>query len=219
MWTRRAGLLGLFAAIGQADRAASQASSASFQLRIFIPSPAVSYLGDAFSGGDKVVLDGKFDLSKPGPESLSISRRYLGPTDRYAPEAVEAVAGRPSWFVRPRPGMQPVERGQAILSNRSLAAHWFTPAGATHGVRIVAEAANPLVAGSPAIDAAITLGLRRRDDDLEYSLEAEHDGFPSYSLTVGSRTVLNYDCVVAQDSPLGLFPPMERHSKTAWRRL
>jgi len=55
---------GGLAALGPPVRALAVAPLVSLQLRVFIPSLGVSYLGDLFGGGDKAVIEGTIDLGR-----------------------------------------------------------------------------------------------------------------------------------------------------------
>lgn len=218
MPTRRDAAFGLAAIAGSAATATRAAPLlVPFQLRIAIPSPGVSYLGDVFAGGDKAIVEGTIDMGKTGPAALSVTNRFLGATKRYAASAASPVTGKPSWYVALSPSAPPTETGQAPVTPQSLSATWTTPAGATHGVRLVVAAANPLVTGSPDINAEVTLGLRAGGTGVEFTFTAQHDGFPDYRLKLGANQVVySYDCVAAGDSPIALFPPMERSGSAGW---
>jgi len=221
MISRRSATIGGLIALLWPGRILAAGPLVPFQLKVFIPSPGVRYLGDVFGGGDKAIVEGTIDLGQSGPSSLSVRTRYLGPTKRYPPAAAQPVAGKPDWYVALAGSATPTETGQSPLSDEALSARWQQPAGGTHGVRITVDAANPLVTGAPAIDASFHVGLRLSGSRVEYLLSAEHDGFPSYRLTLGAGAlVYDYDCVAAGDTPTALFPPMDRSvTASAWQGL
>jgi hypothetical protein len=221
MITRRTMTIGTLAALAWPARLLAAGPLVPFQLRVFIPSPGVSYLGDLFGGGDKAILEGAIDMDNSGAGALSLTARSLGATRRYSPSAAKAVAEKPDWYVSLAPGAAAIETGQSPLTNASLSASWEVPAGATHGVKFVVDAANPLVTAAPAIDAVIRLGLRRTGSGVEYQLSGDHDGFPSYQIKLGAGAlVYNYDCVAAGDTPAALFPPMDRTvTSSGWKPL
>lgn len=214
MISRRAVTIGGLAAMALPAAARAASTLVPFQLRVFIPSPAVSYVG-VFSGGDKAIVEGTIDLAKSGAAALSVTTRKLGPTKKYADSAAIAMTGKPDWYVALVPGAAPIQTGQADLTAAALSASWDVPAGATHGVKIVVDAANPLIALAPAINAEIRIGLRAAAGGAAYWLSAEHDGFPNYQVKLGAGALVHdYDCVVAGDTPFALMIPMERETVT-----
>lgn len=211
--TRRAVIGGMTSALAPLDGARA-APLAYFVLHIFIPAPAVAYAGRIFGGGDKVMVQGAIDLEVTGPGALRVSRLSFGTTREYADTAVEAASGRPAWYRTLRAGAKPLAEATQSVSDQTLSVVWAVPAGGTHGCSILVEGRNPLVTGAPAIDAVFILGFRLRNGRLERRLDCKHDGFPSYELHINGRLVRDYDGLT--DTPLGLFPPMERTYATGW---
>jgi Protein of unknown function (DUF3238) len=79
-------------------------------------------------------------------------------------------------------------------------------------VKFKGAAANPVgLPGTPAIDFAINATCTGGN----CTPSGSHDGFPAYRLEVtneqgATNTIYEYDPYKAGDSPIALFPPMER---------
>ncbi|MEG3147292.1 hypothetical protein U1839_21785 [Sphingomonas sp. RT2P30] len=218
MASRRQVMLGSVLVVASPAFARPATAIVPFQLRVAIPSSGVLYGGLLFGGGVKALIEGTIDLARSGAAAMSVTTRFLGATRQYAAPDAVALAGKPSWFVGIKPGAVPTKTGQAVVNDTSLGVAWTPPPGATHGLTLTVNAANPLVPAAPAIDAKFVLGLRMTGSVTHYILSAQHDGFPDYGFRLGAGApVYGYDCVTAGDSPLALFPPMERSGGTsAW---
>jgi len=193
------------------------------KLTVFIPSDAVTYsvlgYGGTFNGGVKCAPEPKIDLDVSGPGSLVFPTPSWGTTREYLDSDSLPVSGKPDWYRALKAGaaVQAEERLERTTDN--LNATFAPPAGATHGVFFKVVGANPLLTLAPAIDAEITVGLRKRGSAVEYMVAGEHDGFPSYVLTLNGKEVYNHDCVAKGETPSALKPWMDISANIGWTRL
>lgn len=195
--------------------------SAMIALRIFIPSQAVYFLFMTFNGGTKASIEAVVDLAASGAASLTRKARDFGETRRYENSATETVPGKPDWFRTLRTGATPLESKRAEATDYNLNATWKLLNGATHGVYLDVDGANPLApTGTPAIDFEVDVGLRRNAaGKIEYCLVGAHDSFPSYELKINGKLVHAHDCVAGSNSPADLDPGMEIQIDSGWKTL
>jgi len=208
-----------------------------FRYRAFIPSPALkgpffdNYHGDGrgFSyadGTSRGEITFLVDMAPGGGLSnLRVLDRHWSPTYSYNSSDTPAVAGKPDWWLDLVPGAVPTGTGTCPTSDDTLNA----VIGATGTVRpamtvvdgssivtVTMSGNNPLVAGSPAIDADMSVMLRRGANGLEAKVNGSHDGFPAHEVYVNRQRVYGYDPVAAGKGPTALFPPMGISVDTAW---
>lgn len=78
-------------------------------------------------------------------------------------------------------------------------------------VMLQGSAANPLVFSAPAIDWNIIIDIDATDRGRpKYTVTGSHDGFPAYELYLFDQRIYAYDPVAAGETPLALFPPMDK---------
>jgi len=193
------------------------------RLTVGIPSPAVLYkvlgYGGAFSGGTKCNPVVTIDLDKAGAGSMAFPTPAWSTTHGYKEEDAVAVAGKPDWFRNLRAGAA-VQASRALERTvDNLNAKFVAVDGGTHGVQFTVVGANPLLLVAPAIDADITVGLRRQGGVLQFRVVGGHDGFPNYTLQVNDKTVHAWDCVARNQTPFALSPPMDQSVDISWRPL
>lgn len=193
-------------------------------LRVFIPSPAVSWPRGTpgatlnFNGGEKVIFGASIDLDSMGPGALTIVERRFGRTLQYADSGVRPVSGKPDWWSEIVPNAPVIASAQLEMVDDRLNGTWRANEG-THGVRILVNAWNPLIPTtvSPSIDAEFILSLRRHQGQIQFKLAGEHDGFPNYQLRLGPRVIYAYDCVAKSKTPWHLTPPMDETARVGWQ--
>lgn len=193
------------------------------KLTVFIPSDAVTYsvfgYGGTFNGGVKCAPEPTIDLNKSGSGSVKLPEPFWGETRKYADEDSETIPGKPDWFRRLRAGASILEKDKLVRTTGNLNATFAQPAGATHGVYFKVIGANPLLTLAPAIDAEITVGIRKAGNEIDFMIEGAHDGFPNYALTLNNKEVYLHDCVASGETPEALKPNMDYSINTGWKRL
>jgi len=204
------------------------------KLRVFIPAavaivtmPVVSgeMPGQSAHGGD-----GRGFQSNGGTSRAEITARYnfgngerrghlsdvqlaFGESTNYERSDTVAVPGKPEWYRDLRPGARPIEHGRQAVSNSKLRA---TLGGSSfHGILSVAENAvmvtfdlhanDPIVTGSPDIDATLAVLIKVDGDRIKVRVNGGHDEFPAYELYANGNLVYSYDPVAAGATPWGLF--------------
>lgn len=199
------------------------ATNVSIKLSVGIPSEVVFFqvigIGGAYNGGIKCNPNPTVDLDKTGGSSMTVPPLVWGATRSYADADALLVAGKPDWYRSLRAGAIPT--GSATLERKpdNLNVEFTQFDGATHAVKFTVVGANPLLAGAPAIDAEITVGLRRSAGGIQYAVKGEHDGFPNYTLQINGKTVYAWDCVAAGEDPSALGPPMDQKVNSGWKGL
>lgn len=192
------------------------------KLRVFIPSEAVHYsvlgYGGTYNGGMKCDPSVSLDLSRSGPSSMSFTTPVWSVTRSYSEADGDLVSGKPEWFRKLRSGAPVLKEERLERTPSNLDAKFVVPSGGTHGVMFNVVGANPLLS-APAIDADITVGLRRTSEAIQYMVSGEHDGFPCYSISINDQEIYLHDCVHKGESPSALKPPMDYRCGIAWRSL
>jgi hypothetical protein len=205
--------------------------------RAFIPSPALkgpffdNYHGDgrdfSYSGGtSRGEITFLVDLSPGGGLSnLRIVDRHWSPTHSYSASDTSPVSGKPDWWLDLNAGASPTGTGTCPANDDTLRAYLGAP-GTMRNVLATAEMAsicsiymsgnNPLVTGSPAIDADVSVLLRRTSSGIEAKAYGSHDGFPAHELYVNGQRIHHYDPVDAGNGPTALLPPEDRDVDTRW---
>lgn len=207
--------------------------------RAFIPSPAIkgppllpNYHGDgrsfSYSGGtSRGEITFTVDMAPSGALSnLRITDRHWSPTHSYDSADTPAVEGKPDWWLGLNAGAVATDTGHCPLSDDTLRASFGAP-GSTRAIQATIERAqlvslymsgnNPLVPGSPAIDADITVMLRRSaSGGIEAKAVGSHDGFPAHELYVNRQRLIAYDPVTAGNGPSALLPPADQDVDTRW---
>jgi len=205
-----------------------EAGQVDITVRVFIPSPAIRasrpIISDLAFGGDgrsfqqsggssRAEIQARYVFSKPGQaHSFSVVSRAWGESTEYDIDDTEAVPGKPSWYLKLKPGARPIARETLAVSDDNLAAQL---GGDSHqGIISMAEgsvvssfkvAGNlPLMAGSPDIDAKLYLHLKRAGDRMMVRLLGGHDEFPAYEVYANGFLVYSYDPVAAGGTPIGL---------------
>jgi hypothetical protein len=198
------------------------ANIVSIKLTVGIPSEAVYFsfiIGGTFNGGVKCGPSATLDLEKPGPDSLKVAALSWGTTHRYADADALTIAGQPDWFRRLKTGAQPSATATLERTAENLSVSFATLPGATHAVEILVKGGNPLLTGSPAIDAQLTVGLRKTSGAIEYCVVGEHDGFPNYNLQLNSKSVYAWDALQHGETPLALGGLVDVDVDIGWRKL
>lgn len=187
----------------------------------FIPSEVVEFFGRAFNGGVKSTLIVNVDLAKTGSQSMQIATRTWGETKEYNVSDTAAISGKPDWFRKLVSGAKEIAHDTLVVSDSNLKCTWNPMSGASHGVEMVVEGANPLVSTlpAPAISADISVGFRKTGKDWECSIKGSHDGFPSYAVFINDDLKYTHDCVSTGQTPWSLFPPMEYDVAIDWSKL
>lgn len=98
-------------------------------------------------------------------------------------------------------------------------ARWDVPSGATHGVLLYKDGANPLVSGAPNINVEIIIGLKLNGSTIQYMIKGKFDGFPSYEIKLNGTNVWSHDPILSGDDPNSLFPPMDNDVDISWKNL
>ncbi|HVR91498.1 MAG TPA: N-acetylmuramoyl-L-alanine amidase [Novosphingobium sp.] len=213
-------------------------STVEIKYRAFIPSPAISgpyfdnFEGDgrgfSYSGGtSRGDITFTVDVSAGGGVSnLSVSDRHWSPTHQYSSSDTSSVSGKPGWWLDLNAGATPVDTGTCAADDDTLRAYIGAP-GTTGNVLAMAENAsivsiamsgsNPLLTGAPAIDADVSVLLRRTaDGGIEARVYGSHDGFPAHELYVNGNALFTYDPVAADNGPSSLLPPEDIDQDTSW---
>jgi len=191
------------------------------RLTIGIPSEAVYYDpvglgGGAFSGGVKCEPAVAIDIDTAGAASMAFPVPAWSMTKSFAPSATLTVAGKPDWFRSLKAGSQPTGSATLARTVDNLNARFTVPDGASHGVEFIVVGANPLLSAAPAIDATLTVGLRRKAGKVQYRVTGNHDGFPDYYVFIEAKRVYRWSCVDEGQTPFALFPPAECAVESGW---
>jgi hypothetical protein len=199
------------------------ATLVSVKLTVGIPSAAVHYTvlgyGGTFNGGIKCSPNPTIDLDKSGASSLTLPTPSWGITYAYNEPDSTPVPGKPDWFRALKTGAVAIESKQLVRTEDNLNAVFTSMSGASHAVKFMVIGANPLLSLAPAIDAEVTVGLRKNGTIIEYCVSGAHDGFPNYALEVGGKVVYSWDCVAKGESPNALKPPMDQTATVGWTSL
>ncbi len=192
------------------------------KLKVFIPSEAVHYsvlgYGGTYNGGMKCEPSVTLDFSRSGPSSMSSTTPVWSVTKSYSEADGDLVPGKPEWFRKLRSGASVLQEKRLERTPSNLNARFVVPSGSTHGVIFNVVGANPLLS-APAIDADITVGLRRTAEAIQYMVSGAHDGFPCYSISINSQEIYLHDCVRLGENPSALKPPMDYRCDIGWRAL
>lgn len=202
--------------------------------RAFIPSPAIkgplidNYHGDgrgfSYSGGtSRGEIVCKVDVGPSGAVSNLRTNAHWSPTYAYSSDDTPAVPGKPDWWLGLNPGAAHTGQGEC---DGELRASFGAP-GSTRNITAGIEQAsivslymsgnNPLATGSPAIDADVSVFLRRSaDGGIEARAVGSHDGFPAHELYVNGKRLHAYDPVAAGKGPTALLPPTDIDLDTSW---
>lgn len=128
------------------------------------------------------------------------------------------VLNRPLWWWQLKtktPVVLGRERLRVSPLNNRVLVDWLD--GQTIRVRFILNGSNPLLKLAPAINADLTVLLRRNgQDDVMVSVEGRHDGFPAYELYVDGKPVYLHDPVEKGQHPLSLAGPQEWHVDIPW---
>ena len=207
--------------------------------RAFIPSPAISgpyfdnFHGDgrgfSYSGGtSRGEVTFLVDVGPGGAVSnLRYSDRHWSPTSQYSSSDTYAVAGKPSWWLGLNAGATPNNTATCPTSDDTLRAY-IGGTGTTANVLAMAERAsivsvtiagsNPLLTGSPDIDADVSILLRRTSSGgIEAKAFGSHDGFPAHEIYVNGNSLYTYDPEAADNGPSALLPPEDISVDTSWQ--
>lgn len=199
------------------------ATNVSIKLTVGIPSAVVFFqfagIGGAYNGGVKCSPNAIIDLDKAGSSSLSVAVLAWEKTYSYANADALVVAGKPDWYRTLRAGAAPTGTATLELKPSNLNIEYAQLSGATHAIKFTVVGANPLLAVAPAIDAEITVGLRKSTGGIQFSVQGDHDGFPNYTLQINGNTVYAWDCVAVGEDPSALGPPMDQSVKITWKNL
>lgn len=204
------------------------------KLRVFIPAPVaivtVPGIGGEMPGQTAHGGDGRGFQATGGTSRAEISARYhfgngeqrghlsdvhrqFGESTDYDRDDTVAVPGKPEWYRHLRPGAQPVERGTQVVTDGRIKVE--LGGSAHHGIMSVAENAvvvtfnlhanDPIVTGSPDIDATLGVFIKVDGDRIKVRVNGGHDEFPAYELYANGTLVYSYDPVAAGGTPWGLF--------------
>ncbi len=207
--------------------------------RMFIPSPAISgpffdnYHGDGrgfsySSGTSRGEITVLADVSAGGGVSnLRVADRHWSQSHSYSASDTSAAAGKPDWWLNLNSGAVPTGSAGYAATDDNLRASIGAP-GTTRNVQatlenasiisIYASANNALVTGSPAIDADVSVMVRRTSDGgIEVKACGSHDGFPAHELYVNGQAVHQYDPEAAGNGPTALMPPEDIDVNTEWQ--
>ena len=230
--------LGLGQGLGIARGLEAGTDTIEIKYRAFIPSPALSgpffdnYHGDgrgfSYSGGtSRGELTCQVDMSPGGGLSnLRYAHRGWSPSHSYSSSDTSAVAGKPIWWLDLAAGAVPTGTASCATNDDTLRA-FIGGSGTTVNVLAVAENAslvtiwmagnNPLIPGSPDIDATVAVLLRRTSTGgIEAKAYGSHDGFPAHELYVNQQQLYTYDPVAAGNGPSNLIAPEDINVDTGW---
>lgn len=222
----------------QAQALSDGGDTVEIKYRAFIPAPAISgpffdnYHGDGrgfsyASGTSRGEITFTVDVSPGGGISnLRVIDRHWSPSHSYAASDTSPVAGKPDWWLDLAAGAVPTATASCPTNDDTLRAYIGAP-GTTRNVMAMAESAsicsiymsgnNPILPGSPAIDADVSVLLRRRSDGgIEAKAYGSHDGFPSHELYVNQTALFTYDPVAAGKGPTALAPPEDIDEDSRW---
>lgn len=191
-----------------------------------IPAQAVVFADRAFSGGRKFEIDFTIDLLN-GQNTPIINKAVWGKTIEYAPviEIITGLGGKPNWHGTLTVHSKPIREAELKRTHKNLNCTFENETEGIKSYSIIANGGNPLVAGAPNIDLHLFLGIRQHNGTIEYRFSGAHDGFPSYAIRVGKHNnrrlkyIYQHDCIDAGESPIALFPPMDKDVKMGWTQL
>lgn len=204
------------------------------KLRVFIPAPVaivtVPVTGGEMPGQSAHGGDGRGFQATGGTSRAEITARYnfgngegrgrlsdvhrsFGESTNYERSDTVVVPGKPEWYRDLRPGAQPIERGTQAVTDGRLKVE--LGGSSFHGILSVAENAvvvtfnlhanDPIVTGSPDIDATLAVLIKVDGDRIKVRVNGGHDEFPAYELYANGTLVYSYDPVAAGGTPWGLF--------------
>ena len=198
-------------------------TNVSIHLSIGIPSQVVFYAfmgyGGTFNGGVKCNPNPTIDLDKAGAVSMAVPALEWGTTHRYADADAIVMPGKPDWHRSLRAGATPSASKRLDRNVQNLNVEFVQMNGATHAVKFVVVGSNPLLPGAPAIDALITVGLRKAAGGIQYAVQGEHDGFPNYTLQINAKSVYVWDAVAKGEDPSALGLGMDQDVAIDWTKL
>lgn len=147
--------------------------------------------------------------------------RDFGETIGWKVEDGIPVFGRPLWWWQLKsqePTILGRERLRVSQVNNRVRIDWRDQQ--TIRVRFILNGSNPLMKAAPAINADLTVLLRRSgQDDVMVSVEGRHDGFPAYELYIDGHPVYWHDPVERRQHPLSLAHPAEWAVQIPWTRV
>ena len=224
----------------QLTRCGTDMDDVDVKFRAFIPSPAVWLAAPGYydvTGGDKrgysynqgthrAEIHACVRLPSKGvPASLKILNRNWGCSTAYRASDSTTVSGFPKWYVALKPGATPAASARQQLTDSNLKIAF----GGTRGqhdtyaltskstvLSLHADGRNPLISVAPAINADLSLFLKREGDVLRCLVCGDHDGFPAYELYVNGVLIYCYDPIAGGKSPTALFPPSDIDVNTRW---
>ncbi|HKK29186.1 MAG TPA: hypothetical protein VKA18_02180, partial [Alphaproteobacteria bacterium] len=188
------------------------------------------------AGSSRAELHGVIDLD-PNRDTplLELATPLWGETTKYAQDSfvdldalpswynlggAPLTLAVPSWFKGKKAGVSPIDSATLARTEKNLRMEVTRIDAEFVRVNLVVAGANPLIPGSPDIDAEIDVFLWRRPGlPALLFVKGRHDGFPAYELYVNRQRIAEYDPVVAGDTPFALFPPMDRDIDTGWREI
>ncbi len=235
---QRAVAAGTGLALGATARALDGPETVEIKYRAFIPSPAIkgppligNFAGDgrgfSYAGGtSRGEITFTVEMSDSGAVSnLRIVDRHWCDSHGYADADTAAVPGKPDWWLSLAPGAVPTSTAVCPTNDDTLNAIFGAPGTARNLqtaldpsslVTVLMSGNNPLVPLSPAIDADVSVFLRRGAHGIEARAQGSHDGFPCHELYVNGHRLWSYDPVRAGNGPTALMPPMDISVNTAW---
>jgi len=147
-------------------------------------------------------------LVKPKPRPLMLAKPKVdfGVSAGWRPHKATWVYGQPFWWWKLdrayTPDFGPVKLAPSPENTR-VSCH--RPSDNSVRVDFFLSAPNPLLKTAPAIDANISVMLKKESNATSALASGNHDGFPAYELYVNGQEIFRHDPVLRRQSPLSLF--------------
>jgi len=220
--------------LGPTSRAQSHGESGllpvDLKLRVFIPAPValvslpaedggapqqVAYGGDGRGfqpegGTSRAEMSCRFRFGDGElPAEISNVERSFGESITYDYDDTVPVPGKPDWYRDLRQGAQPIERGRQLVADDRLRiglGGGDVAGSADHAVAVTfsLKADDPVVTGSPDIEASLAVLLKLDGDRVKVRVNGGHGEFPAYELYANDTLVYSHDPMLVGGTPARL---------------